>query len=116
MNCLLGRNKLIFWLNETLHNSLELVAEARYNPDCQNVSKCVPERKRLVRGFHFWMKGYDDMVGLLSPCWEEPKKHSLCRTCSKSLQVAHAAIREGIWAKLPSFFGLPDWPASESDD
>jgi len=116
VNCLLGRNKLIFWLNETLHSYLELVTEARYSPGCQNVSKCVPERKRLVREFQFWMRGYDDMAGKLPPCWEEPKKHSLCRTCLKSLQVAHATIRKGLWAKLPSFFGLPDWPASESDD
>jgi len=62
------------------------------------------------------MNDYDDRPGRLPERWKEPKKHSLCRTCLKSLQVTHAAIQEELWAKLPSFFGLPDWPAPESGD
>ena len=107
-DCIRGRDKLVFWLNETLYSSLTLVAEARYSPGCRNASKCVPERKRLVREFGFWMKEYDN-IGVLRR-WKEPKKRSLCQPCLKCLEATHGAIRKQVWAKLPSFFGLPDWP------
>jgi len=109
LDCLHGRDKLVFWLNETLHSCLGIVVNTI--PSCHNVSKYIPERKRLVREFGFWMKHYDVMGGL--GIWIEPKKHSLCRPCLKYLEGTYASIRKEAWGKLPSFFGLPDWPALE---
>ena len=112
LNCIHGRDRLVFWLNQMLHSYLDLVAEARYSPGCQSVSKCVPERRRLLGEFGFWMKKYDKIGGLAR--WEAPKKCSLCQPCSKYLEATHLIMRKEVWAKFPSFFGLPDWPASEN--
>jgi len=113
VNCVLGRDKIISWLNERHISCISTVSEAAYNPACsRSFPKCSPERIKLVNQFRLWDNDHPYMI---AP-WDDTQTCQVCQSCRIALKKTHDGIRTDAWAKLPSFFGLPDWPDLKDRD
>ena len=108
VKCVLGRDKLLSWMNERHISCILEVSEVSYNLECSgSFVKCAPERKRLVRQFELWDNNDLDLFAQ----WQraDTPNPQICQSCQTALKKTHDDIRKDAWAKLPSFFGLPDW-------
>ncbi|CAA7266067.1 unnamed protein product [Cyclocybe aegerita] len=103
--CVLGRDKLVAWINSTYKSKHFTMAGRRQ--DCQNHEKCSPSRRMIFETFNLWE--VEDGNITVFPTWNRPKSHTTCKACYRDLQTCYDEVRMSAWKMLPSFFGLPDW-------
>ncbi|KIM44192.1 hypothetical protein M413DRAFT_376539 [Hebeloma cylindrosporum] len=102
----LGRDKLIQAYLEVLKGWAQ---ERLLTPSQQCSSTSFCSHKKLLASQSLFSTG-DGKISLLEP-WRvvETSNFLLCEPCLESLRVPYQKARQGLWADLPSFFGLPPW-------
>lgn len=72
---------------------------------CTSISICSHNKLLASKSF---FPTTDGAIHRLAP-WNRKSKFPLCKPCFDSLAAAYEKARAELWARLPSFFGLPPW-------
>jgi len=106
--CVLGRDRLLFWWSNARSKLSQDMCGLDFNIRCNKPRVCLLERLGVLNG----LKVLDDQDRLLMTplrILELPTDCLLCPNCNRLLCEKYDSLRSEGWAKLPSFFGLPEW-------
>jgi hypothetical protein len=102
--CILGWRELVECQGEVTYAWL-LQSEAGMYTKCQTGERCAAVRKDRL---HDLLLPVSNCIALRA--WEPEWADGMCATCGTTAENSHNVGRETIWASLPTFFELPEWP------
>ncbi|KAF7296476.1 BTB domain-containing protein [Mycena chlorophos] len=101
--CVLGHLKMIAaytphrWLKPEIHIPC---ADCVQSDECDSARQDVLLKQAIAPL---------SIIGALFDEWDDDWSEDLCEACTRRAKQIFKETQEACWAKLPSYFGLPDW-------